>query len=124
MNIQRFSVAAGLFIVLTGTCATAAGQGTIAFHGSIVEPGCLSNAHNGSVMELTGCPSVNRGGRIDVRNVTPVASVKAVGASSARAVLLTDTGSNGRYYDQRYQLVDGLGKPIRSGAYVVTLTSP
>lgn len=126
MRIKKLSVVTGLLVISTSICgaAQAASQGTISFHGSIVEPGCVSNAYNSSLMELTGCPSASRGNRIDVRRVTPVASVKAVGDSSHRAVLLSDTGSDARYYDQRYQLVDSLGKPIQSGAYVVTLSSP
>ncbi len=126
MRINGLSVAAGLLVVWAGTCGAAqtVSQGTILFHGSIVEPGCMSNAHNGSVIELTGCPSASRGNRIDVHRVAPVASVKATGDTSVHAVLLTDTGRDARYYDQRYQLVDSRGKPIQSGAYVMTLSSP
>lgn len=38
-------------------------------------------------------------------------------------LLVADSGG-GRYYDQRYLLVDGGGKPIQSGNYVITLTAP
>ena len=50
-------------------------------------------------------------------------TVKAVGNAQADVKLVADS-NDGRYYDQRYVLVDALGKPIQSGAYVVTLTAP
>ncbi|WP_371926555.1 hypothetical protein [Pseudomonas sp. PB105] len=37
--------------------------------------------------------------------------------------LVADSGS-GRYYDQRYRVVDSTGKPVQSGNYVVTVTAP
>jgi hypothetical protein len=37
--------------------------------------------------------------------------------------LVADSGK-GRYYDQRYVLVDSAGKLIQSGNYIITMTSP
>ncbi|MFL1505154.1 type 1 fimbrial protein [Pseudomonas sp. O64] len=120
MNVKGISVFTGLFCLWAGACAAAqtVGQGTIYFTGAIVEPGCATNARSGAVMELNGCAISNRGSRFDVSNVSPVASVNA-----AHVKLVADSG-NGRYYDQRYLLVDSAGKPIQSGNYVITMTSP
>ena len=52
-----------------------------------------------------------------------VRTVKALGTAQANVKLVADS-RDGRYYDQRYVLVDALGKPIQSGAYVVTLSAP
>ncbi len=120
MKVKGISVFTGLFCLWAGACGAAqtVGQGTIQFSGAIVEPGCATNARSGAVMELTGCAVSNRGSRFDVRNVAPMASVNA-----AHVRLVADSGS-GRYYDQRYLLVDNAGQPIKSGNYVITMTSP
>ncbi|MFB3306309.1 type 1 fimbrial protein [Pseudomonas sp. AMR01] len=120
MNVKGVSIVAGLFCLWAGgvSAAQTVGGGTIEFRGAIVESGCATNARSGSVMDLTGCSIANRGGRIDVHSVAPFASVNA-----AHVRLVADSGS-GRYYDQRYLLVDNAGQPITSGNYVVTLTSP
>ena len=120
MNVKGISVLTGLFCLWAGACGAAQtiGQGTIQFRGAIVEPGCATNARSGAVMELTGCASANRGSRFEVRNIAPVASVNA-----AHVKLVADSG-DGRYYNQRYLLVDAFGKPIQSGNYVITMTSP
>lgn len=96
--------------------AQTVGQGTIEFRGSIVEPGCATNARSSSVVELKGCVQANRGSRLEVREMAPVASVNA-----AHVRLVADSAS-GRYYDQQYVLVDGAGKRVQSGNYVITLT--
>jgi hypothetical protein len=120
MNVSRFSVVTGLLCLWASTCGAAqtVGQGTIRFTGAIVEPGCATNARSGSLIELTGCANANRGSRFDVSKVGPLASVNA-----AHVRLVADSGE-GRYYDQRYLLVDDAGKPIESGNYVITMTSP
>lgn len=121
MNVKGIAVFTGLFCLGTaGACAAAqtTGHGTLQFTGAIVESGCATNARSGGVLELTGCAISTRGSRFDVRNVAPVASVNA-----AHVKLIADSG-NGRYYDQRYLLVDRAGKLIQSGEYVITLTSP
>ncbi|OPA89840.1 hypothetical protein BFW87_22510 [Pseudomonas fluorescens] len=120
MNVKGVSMVAGLFCLWAGgvSAAQTVGGGTIEFRGAIVESGCATNARSGSVIELSGCSSANRGSRLDALNVAPVASVNA-----AHVRLVADSGS-GRYYDQRYLLVDDAGKPIQSGNYVITMTSP
>lgn len=120
MNVGRFSVATSLLCLWASTCGAAqtVGQGTIRFTGAIVESGCATNARSGSVMELSGCASVSRGSHFDVSKVAPVASVNA-----AHVRLVADSGE-GRYYNQRYLLVDDAGKPIESGNYIITMTSP
>ncbi len=120
MGVKGISIIAGFLGLWAGSCAAAqtAGQGVIRFTGSIVESGCATNARSGAVMEVTGCASASRGSHFDVRNMASAASVDA-----AHVRLVADT-RNGRYYDQRYVLVDGAGKPIQSGSYVVTMTAP
>jgi hypothetical protein len=120
MRINGFSAATGLLCLWASACGAAhpASQGTIRFTGSIVEPMCATNAHSGTQLDVTGCPSASRGNQFTVRSVAPVASVNA-----ASLRLVADSGS-GRFYDQRYLLVDGRGQPVKSGRYVVTLTAP
>ncbi|PRA23115.1 hypothetical protein [Pseudomonas poae] len=117
-NVKRFSRVAGFLVIWTGACM--ASDGVIQFQGRIFAPGCTPLAPGGSTLELNGCPQAFRGNQFDVQ---PIRSVQAVGNSAVKVKLLTDSGA-GRYYDQRYQLVDGRGKPIQTGAYVVTLIAP
>ncbi|TFY93493.1 type 1 fimbrial protein [Pseudomonas nabeulensis] len=117
-SVKRLSLVAGFLALWAGGCIAAGG--VIRFEGRIVEPGCQSSSRGGSTLELTGCPQKLRDSQFDVQ---PIRSVQAVGNAPVHVKLLTDSGA-GRYYDQRYQLVDGRGKPIQSGAYVVTLTAP
>lgn len=120
MSVNGFAAMAGLLCLWASACGAVqpVTHGTIQFSGSIVEAGCATNARSGAVVELTGCASASRGSRLDVRNMAPVASVDA-----AHVLLVADSG-HGRYYDQQYVLVDGAGKRIVSGNYVITLTSP
>lgn len=120
MNVIRLSLVTGFLAVWTGTCMAAPQGGVVRFYGSIVEPGCTTAAASGSIMELKGCPQASRGNQLAVQ---PVRSVKAVGAPNAHVRLMADT-PNGRYYDQRYVLVDAFDKPIQTGSYLITLTSP
>lgn len=119
MNVTRLAVVSVLLAAGSGACM-AASQGVIRFHGSIVEGGCNTAAASGSTVALTGCPVANHGSRLDVREV---GSVQALGNATANVKLIADSG-DGRYYDQRYVVVDALGKPIQSGTYVITMTSP
>lgn len=119
MNVKRLSLVTGVLAVWAGACL-AGSSGVIQFHGSIVEPSCHAAAPGGSTLELKGCPQALRGSQLAVQ---PVRTVKALGTAQAN-VKLVDDSSDGRYYDQRYVLVDTLGKPIQSGAYVVTLSAP
>jgi hypothetical protein len=125
MSVKGISVFTGLLCLWAGACGATqpASHGTIQFTGAIVESGCATNARSGAVIELTGCANASRGTRVDVSSVAPVASVKALGDPAAHVLLVADSGG-GRYYDQRYLLVDGGGKPIQSGNYVITLTAP
>ncbi|AZF11308.1 hypothetical protein C4J93_3112 [Pseudomonas sp. R2-37-08W] len=117
MNVKRLTVVTGFVALWTGACM-AAPQGVIQFSGSIVEAPCATNARSGASMELTGCSSAGQRTHIDVRKVVTVAGVDG---ASARRVSQARTG---QYYEQQYLLVDAFGKPIQTGAYVVTLTSP
>lgn len=117
MNVKRLSLVTGFVALWTGACM-AASQGVIQFTGSIVEAPCATNARSSSAMALTGCTTAARDTSIHVRNIATAAGVDA---ASAR---LVSQVRNGRYYDQQYVLIDNLGKPIQSGAYVITLTSP
>lgn len=119
MNVKRFSLMTGVLAVWAGACM-AGSSGVIQFHGSVVEPSCHAASPGGSTLELKGCPQALRSSHFEVR---PVRTVKALGNAQADVKLVADS-NDGRYYDQRYVLVDALGKPIQSGAYVVTLTAP
>jgi hypothetical protein len=107
MNGNFFSVGAGLFLSLIGACfaATPVAQGVIAFHGSIVESSCTSSAQAGG-LALDECPALARGNTIGVRSVDPARSVSARDHSSVEVRLVGDSGKDGRYYNQRYALVD------------------
>ena len=117
MNIKCLSVVAGVLAAWAGSCMAG---GVLQFHGRIVEAGCTPSASGGSTLELTECPRAFRGNRFDIQ---PLRSAQAVSGAPVRVKLLSDSGE-GRYYDQRYMLVDARGKPIESGAYVVTMTAP
>jgi hypothetical protein len=114
-NVLRLSVVTGFLALWTGA-SMAASSGVIQFSGRIVEPGCSSVAPGGSTVEFKGCPQAHRGSQFEVRSVGSV-------TAPVNVKLLADS-VNGRYYDQRYVLVDAAGKPIQSGLYVVTMTAP
>lgn len=120
MKIKHLSVAMSVFFALSGTCNATPliAQGTIHFEGSIVEPGCRSDVTRNAAFELTTCPHVSRTQLVSVNQVDALDSSRHV---TARLVANIDRG---RYYDQRYELVDSAGKPIRSGMYLVTTTLP
>lgn len=121
MHINRMSaIHVGLLFSLSGVClaASPAGQGVIYFHGSIVEASCTPFAMADG-LKLNNCPA--RGSAI---SVAPVPSVRALDHSAVSVKLIADSGRARPYYQQQYALVDGQGKPVTSGLYVVTLTSP
>jgi hypothetical protein len=126
MNGKRWSVGIGLFFLLSGACQAAnfLGQGVIRFHGSIVESGCTSRMGVSSMFEFNDCPTKVSDNSVSVRRVEPVSSVSAIEPSGGHVKLLVGRSQDGRFYNQQYELVDGGGKPLGSGAYVVTLTSP
>ena len=117
MNVKGLSVVTSLLTIWAGSCMA---SGVIQFRGSVVAPGCEAGASSGSTLELKGCPQVFRGNQFDVQTIR---SVQAVGNAPVNVKLVADSGE-GRYYDQRYQLVDSRGKPVQSGAYIVTMTAP
>ncbi|MBV6664172.1 type 1 fimbrial protein [Pseudomonas yamanorum] len=119
------AICVGLLFGVSGVCmaASSAGQGVIYFHGSIVEPSCTPLAvANG--LKLNDCPALARGSAISVRSVEPVSSVSALDHSAVSVKLVSDSGRENSYYQQQYSLVDSQGKPVNSGKYLVTLTSP
>ncbi|WP_256577054.1 hypothetical protein [Pseudomonas sp. Irchel s3b6] len=59
-----------------------------------------------------------------VQSVEPVRSVSALDHSRVDVKRVVDRTQDGRYYDQHYALVDGAGKPVTSGAYLITLAYP
>ncbi|KAA5844189.1 type 1 fimbrial protein [Pseudomonas chlororaphis] len=128
MSTKLVLAGVGMFLGLSGICSAAPQsiQGTIYFHGSIVEEPCTpsSIAHGGAALSLRQCPQFSRGNDIRVHGVGPSSSVTAIGKSPVNVKLVTDSGKEGRYYDQQYALVDEVGKPVNSGMYLITLTSP
>ncbi|MDP9502158.1 type 1 fimbrial protein [Pseudomonas protegens] len=123
MNATFASTAFGLLLGLSSSCFAAApvAQGVIRFTGSIVESNCASSAAS-TGLSLRQCPQGSRGGVIDVTRVGT--SVSAVDRSAVKLKLLTDSGSQGRYYDQQYAFVDQSGKAVTSGTYLITLSVP
>ncbi|AZE47383.1 hypothetical protein C4K04_1695 [Pseudomonas chlororaphis] len=128
MSTKLVLAGVGMFLGLSGICSAAPQsiQGTIYFHGSIVEEPCTpsSTAQGGAALSLRQCPQFSRGNDIRVHGVGPSSSVTAIGKSPVNVKLVTDSGKEGRYYDQQYALVDEAGKPVNSGTYLITLTSP
>lgn len=128
MSTKLVLAGVGMFLGLSGICSAAPQsiQGTIYFHGSIVEEPCTpsSTAQGGAALSLRQCPQFSRSNDIRVHGVGPSSSVTAIGKSPVNVKLVTDSGKEGRYYDQQYALVDEAGKPVNSGMYLITLTSP
>ncbi|MVV49339.1 type 1 fimbrial protein [Pseudomonas sp. PB120] len=121
MNGKQISVCISLFLALKGTCLAAAPpSGTVQFHGSIVEPGCTSRASTQAAFELNGCPFPGHAVTMKVNSLGPVIR----GHGSVNVKRLADSGQKDRYYDSQYELVDGAGKPVRSGMYLITLSMP
>ncbi|TLG90792.1 type 1 fimbrial protein [Pseudomonas edaphica] len=102
------------------------GQGTIQITGGVEEPGCSSNAPSSSrvAFTLNDCPSVVRGASINITHVEDPETGTLSGHLPGRIKLVSDSGAQGRYYNRQYQVQDNNGKIIRSGAYVITFTSP
>ncbi|QZI69227.1 type 1 fimbrial protein [Pseudomonas protegens] len=125
MNVALASTAIGLFLGLSSSCFAAApvAQGIIRFTGSIVESHCTTSAAS-TGLSLRQCPQGSRGTAIDVARVGAVASVSALDHSAVKVKLLSDSGSQGRYYDQHYAFVDQAGKAVTSGTYLITLNVP
>lgn len=131
MNAKQISAVVGLFLGFIGPtyAATTIAQGVINFHGSIVEAPCSSDTHaaqpgSGANFSLNGCPQTARGGSVNINRVQPITTVAALSPSAVKVKLVADSGRSGPYYNQQYALVDGAGKAINSGAYIITLTSP
>lgn len=125
MNGKRLLLGMNMFFVLCGTCLadspnSGSPGGAIQFSGAVVDTSCASQGGNNSTFGYKNCPTRLNG---DVLGVQPVGTVRAVGKSNVNIRLLADS-RNGRFFDQRYQLVDGLGKPVGSGNYLITMTSP
>ncbi|MBK5416653.1 type 1 fimbrial protein [Pseudomonas sp. TH31] len=123
---KPLSVGISLFFAMSGAClaATSLGQGVIRFQGSIVESSCGSHVGANSTVELSGCSTSAQGSAVSARSVEPVSSVSAPDHSRVDVKLVKETRRDGRYYDQQYTLVDGAGKPVNSGTYLITLTAP
>ena len=126
MDNDRLAIGTILVFALSGVSLAAVplGQGVIQFHGSIEESGCITNVKMSSTFEFKRCPSPQLGSAVNVRRVESVSAVNATGHSSVKVKLLASSSPDGRYYNQQYELVEGSGKPVLSGAYVITLTLP
>lgn len=125
MNVALASAAFGLFFGLSSSCfaGSPGTQGVIRFTGSITETNCASNAVD-TGLNLRQCPQGLRGGAIEITPINPQVSVKGLDPSAVKVKLISDSGRQGRYYDQHYAFVDQSGKPVTSGTYLVTLSVP
>ncbi|MFA7944169.1 type 1 fimbrial protein [Pseudomonas brenneri] len=127
MSSQRLAVGISLFLALvsgSGQAATTAAQGVIQFRGSIVEATCNAGGGAGSTLALSGCPMFAPGGNIGAYGVEPIRTVSAPDHSAVKVTLVAETTGDGRYFDRQYRLNDAAGKPLQSGAYLVTLSYP
>ncbi|AIG00801.1 Uncharacterised protein [Pseudomonas fluorescens] len=127
MSSQRLAVGISLFFVLvsgSGQASTTVAQGVIQFHGSIVEATCAAGSGSGSTLALSGCPTSASGGNISAYGVEPVRTVSALDHSVVKVKLVTEATDDGRYFNRQYSLSDEAGRPLRSGAYLVTLSYP
>jgi type 1 fimbria pilin len=124
MSINRLAIGASLFFALNSgsQAAVPLGQGVIQFHGSVVESSCIAHVNMSSSFELQRCPQPMLGTAVNVRTVESTRSVSAAGYSSVKVKLLAVSSPDGRYYNQRFELVDGSGKPVQSGRYLITVT--
>ena len=124
MSINRLAIGASLFFALNSgsQAAVPLGQGVIQFHGSVVESSCIAHVNMSSSFELQRCPQPMLGTAVNVRTVESTRSVSAAGHSSVKVKLLAVSSLDGRYYNQRFELVDGSGKPVQSGRYLITVT--
>ncbi|WP_137806424.1 type 1 fimbrial protein [Pseudomonas sp. G(2018)] len=120
MKIKHLPVAISVFFTLSGSswAATPGAPDTIRFEGAIVERSCSSGLSTQATVKLNTCPALGRATVVNVRNVDPLSA-----SAQVTVKLLADSGQ-GRYYDQRYALVDATGAPVRSGNYLMTMTLP
>jgi hypothetical protein len=121
MSHLRSCIAMGLLVSLSGTCF--ASTGVIAFRGAIVESPCpVSTSAEG--FALHGCPAGAAGQDGSARKVQPLQSVRSIEGSTAQVKLVRENREEGGLLRQQYALVDGNGRVLTSGNYVVTLTYP
>ena len=126
MSSQGLAVGISLFFALvsgSGQAATTVAQGVIQFHGSIVEATCTTGDGAGATLALSGCPQFVPASNVSAQGVEPVRTVSALDHSVVKVKMVTET-RDGRYFDRQYNLSDAAGKPLRSGAYLVTLSYP
>lgn len=121
MSRLRISIAMGLLVSLSGTCF--ASPGVIALRGAIVESPCpVSTSAEG--FALHGCPARTAGQDSSAHKVQPLQSVRSIDGSTAQVKLIGENRAEGGVLRQQYALVDGNGRALTSGNYVVTLTYP
>jgi hypothetical protein len=121
MSRLRISIAMGLLVSLIGTCF--ASPGVIALRGAIVEAPCpVSTSAEG--FALHGCPARTAGQDSSAHKVQPLQSVRSIDGSTAQVKLIGENRAEGGVLRQQYALVDGNGRALTSGNYVVTLTYP
>lgn len=125
MSSQRLAVGISLFFALVSGTAQAApvSHGVIHFRGSIVEATCTTGDGAGATLALSGCPQFVPASNVSAQGVEPVRTVSALDHSVVKVKIVTET-RDGRYFDRQYNLSDAAGKPLRSGAYLVTLSYP
>ncbi|WP_339532696.1 type 1 fimbrial protein [Pseudomonas mucidolens] len=123
MNSPRLAAGISLcFVLVSGSCLAA--TGVIQFHGSIVEPACQTASGTGATVAFSECPGFARTATISANSVEPTRKVSAPDGSPVNLKLLLDTAGQDRYFERHYLLSDAAGKPLQSGAYLVTLTYP
>ncbi|MCK3863815.1 type 1 fimbrial protein [Pseudomonas sp. B329] len=126
MNGRYWPIGLSFMFALSGVCLAdyPDQHGTIRIVGGIDESGCNSGPLSNAAFTLSDCPTVVRDTSIDIVSIdNPTAGITPEYAA-AHVSLVSDSGSNSRYYNRQYEVLDRKGKLIRSGAYIITLTSP
>lgn len=126
MNGLPLAIGLGLCCAINSLCIAAApvAQGTIEFIGSIVEPNCVLQPSERANFELKGCTSPVSIPSISVNRIDAANPVSASDHAVLNAKLTAVKESGAPHYLRQYQLVDDKSSPIRSGMYLITLTTP
>lgn len=121
MRHLRICIGVGLLAGLSGSVI--ASPGVIAFRGAIVESPCaVSTSAEG--FALQGCTAMTADRDSRASGVEPLRSVRSIDGSAAQVKLIRENREEGGSLRQQYALVDGKGRALTSGNYVVTLTYP
>ena len=124
MNRNLFSVGAGLLLTMSGACfgATPFATGVIHFQGSITEPPCSTTRHSNG-LSFNDCPTAAHAQDIRVQKIEQRQAISSAHNLDVSLKRVKDSGATQPHDNQEYLLVDGAGRPVSTGVYIITLTS-